>query len=134
MFDLAGFDGEIVADLFGEDSYFADAGHFWTAQNAAIAARADAYREAGWGAVVILDPGESLHWWIPRMLVGGLRANIGNLVAVRHSRHRHARGAGVDTPPATLRGFHENTDLLSWSAPRQITPSITVMGRYRPRR
>jgi ParB family transcriptional regulator, chromosome partitioning protein len=36
LFDLASFDGAIVADLFGEDSYFADAAQFWTAQNAAI--------------------------------------------------------------------------------------------------
>jgi len=44
LFDLASFDGAIVADLFGEQSYFADAGQFWTAQKAAIESRADAYR------------------------------------------------------------------------------------------
>jgi len=63
LFDLASFEGEIVADLFGEDSYFADAGQFWAAQNAAIESWADAYREAGWSGVVILEPGQPFYAW-----------------------------------------------------------------------
>ena len=63
LFDLAGFGGEIVADLFGEDSYFASADQFWAAQNAAIEQRADAYREAGWREVVILEPGQFFQSW-----------------------------------------------------------------------
>jgi ParB family chromosome partitioning protein len=63
LFDLAAFDGQIVADLFGEESYFADAGQFWTAQNTAIEERAEAYREAGWSEVVILEPGQPFYTW-----------------------------------------------------------------------
>lgn len=63
LFDLAAFDGGIVADLFGEDSYFADAAQFWTAQSAAVEERAAAYREAGWGEVLILEPGQPFHTW-----------------------------------------------------------------------
>jgi ParB family chromosome partitioning protein len=63
LFDLAAFDGPIVADLFGEDSYFVDAGQFWAAQNAAIESRADAYREAGWSEVVVLEPGQPFYTW-----------------------------------------------------------------------
>lgn len=63
LFDLAGFGGEIVADLFGEDRYFASAEQFWTAQNAAIAERVESYRAAGWGDVVTLDPGQFFHSW-----------------------------------------------------------------------
>jgi ParB family chromosome partitioning protein len=63
LFDLAGFEGEIIADLFGEDSYFADADRFWAAQHAAIAERADAYRAAGWREVVILQPGQYFQSW-----------------------------------------------------------------------
>src|SRR5690606_15009438 len=63
LFDVATFDGAIVADLFGEDSYFADVEQFWTAQNAAIEERADAYREAGWSEVVILEPGQPFYTW-----------------------------------------------------------------------
>src|SRR5690606_21044746 len=63
LFDLAAFEGEIVADLFGEDSYFADAERFWTAQNAAIEERAEAYREAGWSEIVVLEPGQPFYTW-----------------------------------------------------------------------
>ena len=63
LFDLAAYDGQIVADLFGEDSYFADADRFWAAQRAEIEARALAYREAGWRDVVILEPGQHFQSW-----------------------------------------------------------------------
>jgi ParB family chromosome partitioning protein len=63
LFDLASFDGAIVADLFGEDSYFADVEQFWAAQNAAIEERAEAYREAGWSEVVVLEPGQPFYTW-----------------------------------------------------------------------
>lgn len=63
LFDLADYKGEIVGDLFGEQSYFASAEAFRAAQDAAIAMRADAYREAGWSEVVILPPGDTFHLW-----------------------------------------------------------------------
>ena len=63
LFDLASFDGAIVADLFGEDSYFADVEQCWAAQNAAIEERAAAYREAGWSEVVVLEPGQHFYTW-----------------------------------------------------------------------
>jgi len=63
LFDLAEYPGEIVSDLFGDDRYFADAQAFWACQNAAIAARADAYRDAGWSDVVVLPTGEPFRRW-----------------------------------------------------------------------
>ncbi|MDC7812831.1 ParB/RepB/Spo0J family partition protein [Sphingomonas koreensis] len=63
LFDLAGFGGEIVADLFGEESYFSSADAFWTAQEAAIEERTEDYREAGWAEVVVLDRGAYFHSW-----------------------------------------------------------------------
>ena len=63
LFDLASFPGSIVSDLFGEERYFADASIFWTSQEAAIAQRAEVYRQAGWQDVVILPVGEPLHSW-----------------------------------------------------------------------
>jgi ParB family chromosome partitioning protein len=63
IFDLATYDGELVADLFGEDSYFASAEAFWAAQNAAIEARAAAFREAGWSEIVVLEPGRYFNTW-----------------------------------------------------------------------
>lgn len=44
LFELSLYTGEIIADLFGEDSYFADARQFWQAQEGAIAALAEDYR------------------------------------------------------------------------------------------
>jgi len=63
LFDVADYPGQIVADLFGEDGYFADADPFWAAQNAAIDARCAAYLAAGWSDVVIVPPGEHFHTW-----------------------------------------------------------------------
>ncbi len=63
LFDLDGFKGATVADLFGDDRYFADADAFWIAQNEAIEARRVAYLEEGWGDVVIVPASEHFHSW-----------------------------------------------------------------------
>lgn len=63
LFDLAAYRGEIVSDLFGEDSYFACAPDFWTAQMAAVEERAKAYREAGWPEVVVMERGDYFQTW-----------------------------------------------------------------------
>jgi len=63
LFDLDGFKGATVADLFGDDRYFADADAFWTAQNEAIEARRAAYLEEGWSDVVIVPPSEHFQTW-----------------------------------------------------------------------
>jgi ParB family chromosome partitioning protein len=63
LFDLEGFKGATIADLFGDDRYFADADAFWTAQNEAIEARRAAYLEEGWSDVVIVPPSEHFHHW-----------------------------------------------------------------------
>lgn len=63
LFALDDYKGGIVADLFGEGGYFADAGAFWEAQNAAIAARREAYLEAGWAEVVVMEPGDYFSAW-----------------------------------------------------------------------
>ncbi|WHO39415.1 ParB N-terminal domain-containing protein [Sphingobium sp. AP49] len=63
LFDLAGFDGAIVSDLFGEDSYFASPDLFWTAQQAEVEARKAAYLDAGWQEVVIVPASQYFHAW-----------------------------------------------------------------------
>jgi len=63
LFDVERYEGGIVADLFGEDRYFADVAAFWQAQNAAIEARIEQYRDAGWRDVVLLPQGEPFHGW-----------------------------------------------------------------------
>lgn len=58
LFKLADYSGQIVEDLFGEDSYFADADLFWALQNRAIADKRDALLKSGWSEVVILEMGD----------------------------------------------------------------------------
>lgn len=63
LFPLDQYTGQIVNDLFGEESYFASAETFWEAQGAAIDAKAEALREAGWSEVVILEQGTTFSPW-----------------------------------------------------------------------
>jgi len=58
LFKLADYTGQVVEDLFGEDSYFADADLFWALQNRAIADKREALLKAGWSEVVILEVGD----------------------------------------------------------------------------
>jgi len=61
LFDLAEYTGVITADLFGEDSYFADSALFWELQNTAIANAQETYLANGWSEVIILDKGEHFY-------------------------------------------------------------------------
>jgi ParB family chromosome partitioning protein len=61
LFDLDGYEGQIIGDLFGREQFFADCDAFWTAQEAVIEARKEDYLEAGWPDVVIVGPSEYFH-------------------------------------------------------------------------
>ena len=63
MFDLADYKGAVISDLFGEDSYFADADAFWTAQLAEVEKQADFYRGVGWSDVVVMERGSYFNSW-----------------------------------------------------------------------
>lgn len=63
LFDAEASGLVIIADLFGDDRYFADADAFWIAQDAAIAERRDALLDEGWSDVVIVPPGEYFSSW-----------------------------------------------------------------------
>ena len=58
LFDLDTYKGRIVADLFDDDGYFADANDFLVAQMAAIDVRKAVYIEDGWSDVVVLSIGQ----------------------------------------------------------------------------
>jgi ParB family chromosome partitioning protein len=58
LFKLADYTGQTVEDLFGEDSYFADADLFWALQNRTIADKREALLKSGWSAVDILEVGQ----------------------------------------------------------------------------
>lgn len=66
LFDLGLYQGGIVADLFGEDSYFADGAAFWALQRDAIAAARQRYLDGGWREVVVLEAGEHFASWSHR--------------------------------------------------------------------
>lgn len=63
LFDLAEYKGEIITDLFGEESYFADAPTFWNLQNAAIEAKKAGYLDLGWKRVEVLPADHRFNVW-----------------------------------------------------------------------
>jgi ParB family chromosome partitioning protein len=110
LFDVDGYSGGIVSDLFGDDRYFVDVAAFWTAQNEAIVARVETYREAGWSDVILLPQGEPFHSWeherCPKRkggkvyVVVSARGDVAfheGYVTVREAR-KLAKGEAIDTP------------------------------------
>ena len=63
LFDVEASGLAIIADLFGDDRYFADSDAFWTAQLAAIEARRARFLDEGWSDVVVLPRGEHFRSW-----------------------------------------------------------------------
>ena len=63
LFDLSSYQGEIVSDLFDEESYFASPESFWTLQDNAIANKRDAFLAQGWKRVEIMPRGDRFHEW-----------------------------------------------------------------------
>jgi ParB family chromosome partitioning protein len=63
LFDVEESGLGVVADLFGEERYFADADAFWTAQNEAVEAKRGAYIEQGWPDAVVVPPCEHFATW-----------------------------------------------------------------------
>lgn len=63
LFDIADYDSQITADLFGEHGVFADPGAFWKAHSVAVAQRIEAYIADGWKDVVCLERGAFFHRW-----------------------------------------------------------------------
>ena len=63
LFPLEQYTGQIVTDLFGEDSYFADTEMFWELQNNAVAAKREELLTAKWAQVILLENGEHFNQW-----------------------------------------------------------------------
>ncbi|WP_109806784.1 ParB/RepB/Spo0J family partition protein [Sphingosinithalassobacter portus] len=110
LFDIADYPGEIVSDLFGDERYFADSASFWTAQTAAVEAKAESYREAGWTEVVVLPTGEPFHSWeherCPKRRGGKVFISVGargdvavheGYVSLKEARKRE-RGEAIEKP------------------------------------
>ncbi len=63
IFHIANYKGEIVSDLFGEESYFANPDTFWSLQNQAIAALKASFEANGWSRVEVLEQGQRFNEW-----------------------------------------------------------------------
>lgn len=63
LFEVEASGLAVIADLFGEERYFADADAFWTAQEAVIAERREAYLADAWSEVVTLSRGAYFSTW-----------------------------------------------------------------------
>ncbi|MCP4182615.1 MAG: ParB/RepB/Spo0J family partition protein, partial [Hyphomicrobiales bacterium] len=63
LFDVEEYKGSIVADLFGDERFFADTVKFWALQNQAIARAKERYLANGWSDVVLLDIGDYWSSW-----------------------------------------------------------------------
>jgi ParB family chromosome partitioning protein len=63
LFDVEASGLAVVADLFGEDSWFADADAFWAKQMEAVEAMRAAFVEAGWPDAVIVPASEPFQPW-----------------------------------------------------------------------
>jgi len=63
LFDVEASGLAIIADLFGDERYFADSDAFWTAQLAAVEKRRLRFLDAGWSDVVVLTKGEYFREW-----------------------------------------------------------------------
>jgi ParB family transcriptional regulator, chromosome partitioning protein len=63
IFDIANYKGEIVSDLFGEESYFANPDTFWPLQNQAIATLKASVEANGWSRVEVLEQNLRFNEW-----------------------------------------------------------------------
>jgi ParB family chromosome partitioning protein len=114
LFDLADYKGEIVTDLFGERSYFADSQAFWALQNAIIAAKKGAYLEQGWKHVEVLPVDQRFHVWDHEKTAKRKGGAVYITVSARgevethegyvsrqeaRKREKKERGGEADTPP-----------------------------------
>ncbi|MDO9441460.1 MAG: ParB/RepB/Spo0J family partition protein [Beijerinckiaceae bacterium] len=63
LFDVEASGLAIIADLFGDERYFADSDAFWTAQLAAIEERRARFLDEGWSDIVVLPKGEYFRSW-----------------------------------------------------------------------
>jgi ParB family chromosome partitioning protein len=63
LFPLDAYTGHIVADLFGEESYFANVDMFWKLQKGAISDKRETLLAANWSEVILLETGERFDQW-----------------------------------------------------------------------
>lgn len=83
LFPLDEYDGDIIEDLFGDASVFADAGKFWERQDAAIDQERDKLLAGGWTKVTLLPRGQQFSKWEYDQASRNKGGEV--LIEVRHS-------------------------------------------------
>jgi ParB family transcriptional regulator, chromosome partitioning protein len=63
IFDITTYKGEIVSDLFGEESFFANPDTFWPLQNEAIAKLKASFEAHCWSRVEVLEQNQRFNEW-----------------------------------------------------------------------
>jgi ParB family transcriptional regulator, chromosome partitioning protein len=63
IFDIANYKGEIVSDLFGEESYFANPDTFWPLQLEAIAKLKSSFETHGWSRAEVMEQDQRFNEW-----------------------------------------------------------------------
>lgn len=63
LFPLENYTGPLLADLFGDKTYFGDSEAFWTLQNAAIEEKRQEFEKAGWTKVVVWQRNQHFPSW-----------------------------------------------------------------------
>lgn len=124
MFEVASYTGEIVSDLFGEDSYFADADAFWTAQMAEVEKQDSFYRDSGWSDVVVMERGAYFNSWeherCPKKKGGKV------FVTVSHRGEVAFHEGYITTKEARQRAKGDTAD-----TPRPVRPEVSAaLGSY----
>lgn len=123
LFDIEASGLSLLSDLFGEERCFADAEAFWTAQNAAVAARREAYLDEGWNDVVIVPPTEHFSTWEYEKASKrkGGRVYIDMRAtgeAIFHEGYLSRRDAGKASRPELTSTLHAYVDLHRHAAAR----------------
>jgi len=115
LFDVAASGLSVIADLFGDDRYFADSDAFWARQNAEIDARREAYLDEGWSDVILVGPSERFHSYEYRKATKrkggrvyvGIQAGCGVVCHEGYVTAKEAakldKGEAIDTAPKTPR-------------------------------
>jgi ParB family transcriptional regulator, chromosome partitioning protein len=63
IFDITNYKGEIISDLFGEESYFANPDTFWPLQLEAIAKLKASFEGNGWTRVEVMEQDQRFNEW-----------------------------------------------------------------------
>jgi ParB family chromosome partitioning protein len=117
LFPLDEYDGEIIEDLFGDKSVFADAELFWTHQERAIEAERDKHLASGWATVTILPRGAFFSKWDydPATKKDGGEA----FIEVRHSGEVATHKGYAPRKKATAKRDQTNAGRPECSAPME---------------